>query len=208
MAPVLLELLLLELLLLELLLLELLLPELLLPELLLELLLSMSTPRSCEHSSSLVTLLPWSHFFGRQGPASVELSVSDLPATHTLQLPALQLPALQLQALRLACAAQMAQLGTAPCMRAPASNRGHQVIGAFSGRTVVLTIGRLVASNPSFASVRAPAHRHPPRRQQDACTIPLPLAYRGLSKNPSALWAYAHIRVLTATHRRRPATSR
>ena len=38
---------------------------------------------------------------------------------------------------------------------------GHR---CFLGRTVVLTIGRLVASNPSFASVRAPAHRYPTNR--------------------------------------------
>lgn len=40
-----------------------------------------------------------------------------------------------------------------------AYNRGNQVISVSLGRSVVLTIGRLVASNPSFASTRAPAHR-------------------------------------------------
>ena len=38
---------------------------------------------------------------------------------------------------------------------------GKQVISASRGRSVVLTIGRLVASNPSFASFHAPAYLRP-----------------------------------------------
>jgi hypothetical protein len=56
-----------------------------------------------------------------------------------------------------------------------AYNRGNQAISGSLERSVVLTIGRLVASNPSFASARVPADRcqSKPQQQHDAWTIPL-----------------------------------
>jgi hypothetical protein len=97
---------------------------------LLELLSSMSIPRACEHGS----LAP------RDRRGSSYPSAAHLWPEHC-------------------CSGgchDRTQLGTATRIRAPLEPRrsGHR---CFLGRTVVLTIGRLVASNPSFASVRAPA---------------------------------------------------
>src|SRR5262245_2157222 len=94
----------------------------------------MSIPRACEDGS-----------FDAGGPASAELSVSGSSAARALLL---------------------AWVPRGPTryrdptrgLRLQPRRSGHR---CFLGRTVVLTIGRLVASNPSFASVRAPAHRHP-----------------------------------------------
>ena len=51
----------------------------------------------------------------------------------------------------------LALLGAATRTRASAYNRGNQAISVSLGRSVVLTIGRLVASNSTcFASVQHP----------------------------------------------------
>ena len=74
-----------------------------------------------------------------------------------------------------------------------ASASASHAISASLGRLVVLTIRRLVASNPTcFASLRAPSHSLAKHRWQDAQdnSTELP-AYRALCQNPRAFWAYA-----------------